>query len=83
MSWPAYLPWKSLASMVLHLVPLVTLEGSEDRKMIIGAAIFNDNRCDGNPETSREFKNFMGICTAWDSSSTESKDLYSTDRLTR
>ena len=33
-----------------------------------------------NPETSREFKKFYGEkCTAWDSSSTESKDLYSTD----
>ena len=34
--------------------------------------------CEGNPETSREFRNSMGKCTAWDSSSTESSDLYST-----
>ena len=43
--------------VIMHLVPLVTLGGSKDRKMIIGAETFNDNRCKGNPETSREFKN--------------------------
>ena len=47
--------------------------------MIIGAASFNERECEGNPETSKEFKNSMGKCTAWDSSSTESSDLYSTD----
>ena len=65
--------------VITHLVPLVTLGGSKDRKMIIGAEIFNDSRCEGNPETSREFRNSIGKCTAWDSSSTESNDLYSTD----
>ena len=52
--------------------------GSKDRKMIIGAETFNDNRCEGNPETSREFRNSIGKCTAWDSSNTESNNLYST-----
>ena len=65
--------------VIAHLVPLVTLGGSKDRKIIIGAESFKDSTCEGNPETSREFKNSMGKCTAWDSSSTESKDLYSTD----
>ena len=55
--------------VITHLVPLVTLGGSKDRKMIIGAEIFNDSRCEGNPETSREFRNSIGKCTAWDSSS--------------
>ena len=63
--------------VITHLVPLVTLGGSKDRK-IIGAAIFNDNRCEGNPEISREFKNSIGKCTAWDLLSIESNDLYST-----
>ena len=55
MSLPAYLPWEILASMVFaeslvitHLVPLVTLGGSKDRKMIIGAPILNDSRCEGD-----------------------------------
>ena len=65
--------------VITHLVPLVTLGGSKDRKMIIGAETFNDSRCEGNPETYREFRNSIGKCTAWDSSSTESNDLYSTD----
>jgi len=46
--------------------------------MIIGTAIFNESRCKRNPYTSKEFKNSMGKCTAWNSSSTESNDLYST-----
>ena len=65
--------------VITHLVPLVTLGGSKDHKIIIGAEIFKESTCEGNPETSREFKNSMGKCTAWDSSSTESNDLYSTD----
>ena len=65
--------------VITHLVPLVTLGGSKDRKIIIGAEIFKESICEGNPETSREFKNSIGKCTAWDPSSTESKDLYSTD----
>ena len=63
--------------VTMYLVRLVTLGGSKDRKMIIGAETFNDSRCEGNPETSREFRNSIGKCTAWDSSSTESNDLYS------
>ena len=62
--------------VIMHLVLLVTLGGSKESKMIIGAASFNERECEGNPETSKEF---MGKCTAWDSSSTESSDLYSTD----
>ena len=65
--------------VITHLVPLVTLGGSKDRKMIIGAASFNVSRCEGNPETSKEFKNSIGKCTAWDSSGTESNDLYLTE----
>ena len=45
MSCPAYLPWEILASIVLaeslvitHLVPFVTLGGSKDCKIIVGAA---------------------------------------------
>ena len=53
--------------------------GSNDCKMIIEAAIFNESKCEGNPETSKEFRNSVGKCTAWDSSSTESNDLYSTE----
>ena len=90
MSWPAYLPWDILASIVFaesfvitHLVPLVTLGGSKDCKMIIGAPSFNDNKCEGNPETSKEFKNSTGKCTASDSSCTESNDLAILNRLTR
>ena len=85
MSLPAYLLWEILASMVLaerlviaHLVPLVTLGGPKERKMIIGAASFYVSKCEGNFETSKEFKNSMGKCTAWNSLSTESRDLYST-----
>ena len=65
-SWPACLPCDILASMVFaeslvitHLVPLVNLRGSKDRKIIIGVEIFKENKenvCEGNPETSREFK---------------------------
>ena len=57
------------------MLTLVTFGGSKDCKIIIGAENFKDSTCEGNPETSREFKNSMGKCTAWDSSSTESKDL--------
>ena len=46
--------------------------------MVIGAVSFNESKCEGNPDTSKEFKNSMGKCKAWDSSSTESSDLYST-----
>jgi len=60
------------------IVPLVTSGGSKDHKINIGAAIFNESRCKGNPETSKELKNSMGKCPASDSSSTESNDLYST-----
>ena len=62
---------------MICLVPF--LRGSKDRKMIIGAASFNDSRCEGNPETSKEFKNSIGKYMAWDSSGTESNDLYSTE----
>ena len=62
--------------VITHLVPLVTLRGSKDRKMIIGAEICNDSRCEGNPETLREFRNSIGKCEAWDSSNMESNDLY-------
>ena len=58
-----------------HLVPFVTLGGSKERKMIIGAASFNESKCGGNPDASKKFKNSMGKCTAWDSSRTESSDL--------
>ena len=46
-------------------------------KLLLGS-IFNKSKCEGNPETSKEFKNSVGNWTAWDSSGTESKDLYST-----
>ena len=65
--------------VITHLVLLVILGGSKERKMIIGAASFNERECEGNPETSKEFKTSMGKCIAWDSSSIESRDLYSTD----
>ena len=85
MSLPTYLPWEILASMVFaeslvitHLVPLVTLGESNERKMIIGALSFNESKCKGNPDTSQELKNSTGKCTAWDSPSTESSDLYLT-----
>ena len=61
-----------------HLVPFVTFGRSKDRKIIIGAATFNKSKCEGNPETSKEFKNSVGNWAAWDASGTESKDLYST-----
>ena len=64
--------------VITHLIPLVTLGGSKDHKIIIGADSFKDSVCEGNPGTSREFRNSMGKCTAWDSSSTEYSDLYST-----
>ena len=64
--------------MITHLVPLITLRGSNERKMIIGAASFNESKCKGNPDTSKEFKNSTGKCTAWDLSNTKSSDLYST-----
>ena len=78
-SCPAYLPWEILTFMtfaeslaITHLVPFVTFGGFKDSKIIIGAATF---KCEGNPETSKEFKNSVGN---WDSSGTEFKDLYST-----
>ena len=62
MSWHAYLPWKILASIVLaensvitHLVPFVTLGGSKDRKIIIGAATFNKSKC-------RDFQGIQKFC---------------------
>ena len=61
--------------VITHLVPLVTLGGSKDRKIIIGAESFKDSTCEGNPETSREFKNSMGKMHSLGSSSTESKEL--------
>ena len=64
--------------VIIHLVPFVTLGGSKERKMIIGAASFNESKCEGNPDTSKEFKNSMGKWTAWDSSRTKSSDRYST-----
>ena len=85
MSCPAYIPWEILASMVFgeslvitHLVPFVTFGRSKDRKIIIGAATFNKSKSEGNPEIYKEFKNSVGNWTAWDSTGTESKDLYST-----
>ena len=63
--------------VITHLVPLVTLGGSNECKMTIGAASFNESKCEGNSDTSKEFKNSTGKCTAWDSSSTESSDRYS------
>ena len=58
-SWPAYLLWEILASMVFaeslvitHLVPLVTLGGSKDRKMIIGAIIADVKEIPRPPESS-------------------------------
>ena len=59
-----------------HLVPFVTRGGSKERKIIIGAPTFNESKCGGNPDTSREFKNSVGNLTASDSSGTEFKDLY-------
>ena len=83
MSCPAYLPWEILSSIVLaeslvitQLVPFDTFGGSKEHKIIIGAATFN--KCKGNPDISKEFKNSVGNWTAWESSGTESKDLYST-----
>ena len=55
----SHLPWEILASIVLvitHLVPFVTFGGSKDRNIIFGAATFNKSNCEGNPETSKEFK---------------------------
>ena len=67
MSCPAYLLWEILASTLLaeslvitQLVPFVTLGGSNDHKIIIGALTFKDSKCKGKPETSKEFKNFTG-----------------------
>ena len=36
--------------VITDLVPLVTLGGSKDREMIIGAETFNDNRCEESSE---------------------------------
>ena len=36
---------------------LVTLGGSKYCKIINGAEIFKESICEGNPETSREFRN--------------------------
>ena len=41
--------------VITHLVLLVTLGGS-DHKMVNGAPIFNENRCEGNSEITKEFK---------------------------
>ena len=43
--------------VITHLVPLVTLGEYDERKMIIGTASFNESKCEGNPDTSKEFKN--------------------------
>ena len=64
--------------VITNLVPLVTLGGSKDHKMIIGTAVFNESKCDRSPEIFKEFKNSVGKCIASDSLSTESSDLYST-----
>ena len=60
--------------VITHLVPFVTLGGSKER---LGQQV-SMSKCEGNPDTSKEFKNSMGKCTAWNSSSTESSDQYST-----
>ena len=36
--------------VITHLVPLVTLGGSNELKMIIGATSFNESKCEGNPD---------------------------------
>ena len=66
-SCPAYLPWEILASIVLaeslvitHPMPFVTLEGSNNCKIIIGALTFKDSKCKGKPKASKEYKNFIG-----------------------
>ena len=41
--------------VITHLVPLVALGGSNERKMIIGAASFNESKFEGIPDTSKEF----------------------------
>ena len=50
--------------MITHLVSLVTHGGSKGRKIMIGAPIFNESKCGGKPETSKEFKNSVGNSTA-------------------
>ena len=56
--------------------PLVTRGGSNERKNIIGAPTFNESKCGGNPDTSKEFKNSLGNSATWHSSGTVYKYLY-------
>ena len=48
--------------VITHLVPfaIITLEGSNDRKIIIGALTFKSSKCKDKPETSNEFKSCIG-----------------------
>ena len=48
--------------------------GSKECKIIIGAPTFNESKRGGNPDTSKDFK----FCWKFNSSGTESKDLYCT-----
>ena len=52
--------------VIQYLVPLIILGRFKDSKIIIGAESFKNYLCKGNPKTSREFKNSIGKCTAWD-----------------
>ena len=58
-----YLPLEILAFIIwcerlvtMHLVPLVTLGGSKDRSIIIGAPTFNNSWWGGRPDISNVFK---------------------------
>jgi len=82
-SWPAWMPWEIFASMLLaeslvitHLVPLVTLGGCSERKIIIGVPTFNESKRGGKPETSKSLKTQLETWQPGDSPGTESNDLY-------
>ena len=52
--------------VIQYLVPLIILGRFKDSKIIIGAESFKNYLRKGNPKTSREFKNSIGKCIAWD-----------------
>ena len=55
--------------------------GSSECKIIIGAPTFNESKCGGKPETSKECKHSVGNSTAWDSSAQQIVQLLDPTKL--
>ena len=79
---PANGPWEILASMrlgepfvMIHLVPFISLGGSNDCKRMIGHPFFNMSIYSGRLESLTEFRNSVGKWSASSAVIAESIDL--------